>query len=177
MNIRSIGSWVWALALLGATLSLAGCAVGGLPTLLGMLLASSMLVLAGCSSSHRQGDRSDRDGGPEQDGGHDGGVVDRDGDVVGSDGGGYWGPCCADGVIDTCFCPAGLACNFGWFTDCGDGTCLPDPSATCGGSDGGVRDGGRDGGGHWESCCNDGRVDLCFCPAGVACNYGWYEDC
>jgi hypothetical protein len=31
--------------------------------------------------------------------------------------------------------------------------------------------------GTWEACCIDGRIDVCFCPAGAICNYGLYEDC
>ncbi|MFW5876399.1 MAG: hypothetical protein ACOCXM_06650 [Myxococcota bacterium] len=95
---------------------------------------------------------------------------------------GTWENCCVDGEVDTCFCPAGAACNYGWYTDCGDGTCSLDPEGCDG--DGGTEDAavdaGGDGGGDggtWESCCVDGEVDTCFCPAGVACNYGWYTDC
>lgn len=31
-------------------------------------------------------------------------------------------------------------------------------------------DGGRDG--TWETCCVNGRLSTCFCPAKAACNYG-----
>lgn len=48
---------------------------------------------------------------------------------AGSDAGGDWEPCCVDGVITTCFCPAASECNYGWYSDCGDGTCAFD---TCG---------------------------------------------
>ena len=41
-----------------------------------------------------------------------------------ADGGaGDWEPCCEDGLITTCFCPAASECNYGLFTDCGGGTC------------------------------------------------------
>jgi hypothetical protein len=92
------------------------------------------------------------------------------GDAGTPDAGGRWEACCQSGRVSTCFCPAGAVCNYGWFTDCGDGTCEPGPSlpgARCG-------DGGA---GTWEPCCVDGRVTTCFCSAGEACNYGWFTDC
>lgn len=36
---------------------------------------------------------------------------------------GTWDPCCVDGILDVCYCPEGRACNYGAYTDCGDGTC------------------------------------------------------
>jgi hypothetical protein len=27
-------------------------------------------------------------------------------------------------MIDSCFCPAGVACNYGWYEDCGAGVCV-----------------------------------------------------
>jgi hypothetical protein len=47
----------------------------------------------------------------------DTGDVDADAD-------GHWSACCLNGEVDSCFCPSGVACNYGWFTDCGDGTCV-----------------------------------------------------
>ncbi len=38
---------------------------------------------------------------------------------------GTWESCCnGDGMVDQCCCPDGMACNFGWYNDCGDGTCV-----------------------------------------------------
>jgi len=93
------------------------------------------------------------------------------------DAGGDWEPCCEDGVITTCFCPADHECNYGWFTTCPDGSCTHGGAETCGtAADAGVaRDAGEPG--TWDPCCVDGRVDVCFCPAGAICNYGLYEDC
>lgn len=42
-------------------------------------------------------------------------------------GGGRWEPCCQNGVISTCYCPEGAICNYGWFNDCGDDTCVVPP--------------------------------------------------
>lgn len=124
---------------------------------------------------------------------------------------GTWQTCCINGQVDSCFCEANASCNYGWYTDCGDGTCVSnfgDPEdAVCPGDAGDAGDvtdttdasdasdttdtadtadaadaadtadtaDARDG--TWQSCCNDGQVDTCFCPSGVACNYGWYTDC
>ena len=43
---------------------------------------------------------------------------------------GSWEACCVDGRIDSCCCPAGVACNYGWYTSCGDGTCVG-PAEMC----------------------------------------------
>jgi hypothetical protein len=164
-----------ALTLLG--LSLAGCATGGgWPALLALALSAGTLALSGCSMSHE--------------GGEDAAVADAgvdDASVSVSDGGGYWEACCVEGVIDTCFCPAGAACNYGWFTDCGGGTCTYEPSCGDAGTDAAVDAGADagfdagseepDAGGYWEACCVDGMIDTCFCPGGAICNYGWYTDC
>ena len=102
---------------------------------------------------------------------------------------GTWQTCCENGKISTCFCPAEMACNYGWFTDCGAGTCIPDPRGTCPGEV--IPEGQPETSvetkpemsvevqpeGTWESCCQNGKVSTCFCPAGVACNYGWFTDC
>ena len=124
---------------------------------------------------------------------------------------GTWGPCCDNGEISSCYCPPRTACNYGWYTDCGDGTCSMDPDG-CGdtgdagdtsdtsdvadaadtsdaadandaqdASDttdvGDTVDAETDPGGSWSTCCKNGQIDSCYCPAGMACNYGWYEDC
>jgi hypothetical protein len=90
---------------------------------------------------------------------------------AGVDAGGDWEPCCQDGLVTTCFCPGGAECNYGWYNDCGDGTCV-DPGSMCE-----PRDAGIDGGGTWEPCCVDGVITTCHCPPSHACNYGWYTDC
>ncbi len=113
---------------------------------------------------------------------------------------GVWEACCNNGVVESCFCPANMACNYGWFATCDDGTCSSGLE-TCSDSDAGTSD--VDDGdavqdvdtdndadaadpdaedpdaeaGSWESCCKSGVVDSCFCPANMACNYGMYHDC
>ncbi len=97
---------------------------------------------------------------------------------------GSWEACCQDGKIGTCFCPGGAVCNYGWFTDCGNGTCTPNPGQTCAEvvpekmpepqPEVSVE---MQPEGSWERCCTNGKIDSCFCPAGVACNYGWFTDC
>jgi hypothetical protein len=85
------------------------------------------------------------------------------------DAGGTWETCCEGGALTSCFCPAGVECNYGAYTICADGSC------TYGVCSPGVDAGPT--GGIWEPCCVDFRVSSCFCPAGVACNYGFYTDC
>lgn len=92
----------------------------------------------------------------------------------------YGVPCCDDGRVSSCACPAGWACNYE-FTVCDDGTCRggEDVSA-CGSDNGSPQDAGSDAqldAGTMERCCVDGVVSTCFCPANVACNYGWFSDC
>lgn len=48
----------------------------------------------------------------------------RDATDADADPDGTWEPCCSNGRIETCFCPVGMACNYGWFEDCGDQTCV-----------------------------------------------------
>ncbi|MEC8025279.1 MAG: hypothetical protein VX223_15235, partial [Myxococcota bacterium] len=36
---------------------------------------------------------------------------------------GSWESCCTDGVVSTCCCPIGVACNYGVFETCADGSC------------------------------------------------------
>lgn len=52
-------------------------------------------------------------------------------DAGAPDASGAWEPCCVAGIIESCWCPAGLECNYGWFTGCGDGTCV-EPGLECG---------------------------------------------
>ncbi len=60
----------------------------------------------------------------------DGGAPDAGLDA-GADAGGSWETCCDwrgdGGVLSTCFCPEGTACNYGWFAHCTDGSCAPTP--------------------------------------------------
>ena len=165
------------LLLLG--LGVAGCAAGaGWTGTIAVALSFAALVLGGCSTSHGTGE--------------DAAVTDaaREPDAADVDAGeGTWEPCCVDGVVETCFCEAGWACNYGAFVTCADGTCAYDPSCQLedGGVDAGVDAGSDagldagpedvDAGGYWEPCCVDGMIDTCFCPAGAACNYGWFTDC
>jgi hypothetical protein len=154
-------TWLRIASVLGLGVALAGCAAGG-GWVAGAfaLMAVAGVALSGCSSSHTTG----RDSGAEMDAG----------DAI--DAGGRWERCCVEGSVDSCFCPAGWACNYGWFEDCGDGTCIdPGSEDVCSG-DGGV-DAGPDAGGTFEPCCVAGHIDTCFCPAGAECNYGFFEDC
>lgn len=96
-------------------------------------------------------------------------------------GAGTWERCCQGDQITTCFCPENVSCNYGWFTDCGDGTCSAafgsDVGGVCGPEDMGIDSGPDLGPGRWEPCCQSGQVTTCFCPEGAACNYGWFTDC
>lgn len=99
-------------ALLGVlALSIAGCGPGGawIAGVIGLLLG-----FAACSQTHggRDADTADDSGPATPDAGRDVGPGD-----------GHRERCCEDGVITTCFCPGGDACNYGLFEDCGDGTC------------------------------------------------------
>lgn len=155
--LEAASIWLRVCGVLGVGLALAGCAAGG-GWAAGAMLAFSLgaLALSGCTSSHGTGE--------------DAAVVAD----AGRDAGGYWEACCVDGRIDGCYCPSGWACNYGWFNDCGDGTCV-DPTMTCPGEvDGGTP---IDAGGTWDACCVDGTITTCFCPGGAECNYGWYTDC
>lgn len=114
-----------------------------------------------------------------------------------ADMGGAWETCCEDGKISQCFCPEGAVCNYGWFTPCdparsaGGIECGPPTEDACGYTD---EDMGQDmapdmdsdmgadmkpdmEAGTWEPCCQGGQVGQCFCPEGVACNYGWFTTC
>ncbi len=115
-------------------------------------------------------------------------------DVDVDDDAGIWSPCCNNGVVESCFCPANMACNYGMFNTCSDGTCTDGWLEQCPDTDAGLPDADveedvveepdvvevdvEDGdAGSWESCCTNGVVNSCFCPAGMACNYGMYQDC
>lgn len=93
-----------------------------------------------------------------------------DAEVAADMGRGRWETCCVNGVRQQCWCPERVACNYAW-------TCIdldvgiPDT----GQADTGLPDAGEPG--TWERCCTDGLIDWCFCPEGVACNYGQYQDC
>ncbi len=147
--------WLRASAVLVFGLALTGCVTGG-GWAAGLALAMSLgaLALSGCSGSHEAG---------------------ADASIV-SDAGGSWNPCCSDGRITTCFCPANSSCNY-FYDDCGDGTCGSYPDTCPVAPDAAVvADAGTDAGGSWNPCCLDGRIDTCFCPGGAACNY-FYTDC
>lgn len=130
-----------------SALTAAGCAATGAAPFLAFALSLGLVLFGvACAESHET-------------------RLDGSVDAAAGDGG-TWEVCCKDHVVDTCFCPTGATCNFGWYTDCGDGTCMPEVDAVC-----------PDGPGEWEPCCEDGVITTCFCPAGVACNYGMFEDC
>ena len=98
---------------------------------------------------------------------------------------GAWESCCINGVVDQCCCPEGMACNYGMFESCEDGSCV-DPGEACSGPEADAsssedttttEDAGESCDGAWESCCVDGVIGQCCCPEGMACNYGMFESC
>ena len=154
---------------LGAATLLTGCGIVGGWAASGLLaLALAALGAAGCSSSHGDAPVRSDAAVPHE----DGRVPDDDAgaaDAGTSDSGeGVWERCCNTGRIDTCFCPAGWACNYGWFTDCGGGACAVGPEM-CPDADAGS--------GTYDPCCIDHRVSTCYCPPDVVCNYVPYEVC
>ncbi len=42
---------------------------------------------------------------------------------------GTFGHCCAEGILTSCYCPAGVTCHFGF--DCGGGTCVEGDGGAC----------------------------------------------
>ncbi|MDQ3035898.1 MAG: hypothetical protein M3Y87_26075 [Myxococcota bacterium] len=148
-------------ALLFFGLALAGCGPGSAWAMaLAAMLSLGSLALSGCSTSH---------------------TPRPDGEVARTDAGpGSWDTCCNEGRLDTCFCPAMTACNYGMgLVICDDGTC----GYGFGGGEGfsceADADAGpvADAGGDWEPCCDDGTITTCFCPGGAECNYGWFTTC
>ncbi|HIA03510.1 MAG TPA: hypothetical protein EYN06_06195 [Myxococcales bacterium] len=105
------------LFVLALGLILAGCAgAGGAASSILAAVMASMLVVS-CSDSNTTG-QSDV--------------------VVSSDTGecsGAWEKCCSNGVISDCCCPEGMACNYGMFETCADGSCSDMPDACPGDSD------------------------------------------
>ena len=73
-----------------------------------------------------------------------------------------------------------MACNFGWFTSCGDDTCVGmgqecpvDPPKQC---DEDIDTDSPDV--MWKACCIDGIVGECCCEGLAECNFGFpYTDC
>lgn len=153
--------------------ALAGCGPGGAWAL--AAIAVLLLALAGCSESRVLGP----DAGPRADAGtaDAGRLIDGGGFDAGE---GHWESCCEAGRAATCLCPAGASCNYGLgLVICDDGTCDygVDPDVFCAADAGAPDAGDVDAGGTWEPCCVEERIETCFCPAGVACNYGLYQDC
>ncbi len=162
--------WVWPIA----AVFLAGCAAMPGFHLFGVVLlfVSALSFSTGCTSSES---------------------TSKTTDAVSDACSGAWEACCSDGVITTCCCPDDMACNYGWFTDCGDNTCTlgeecgtsdaissDTTSSDASSSDTTISDATNgDAGcdGNWESCCVDGLISNCCCPEGMACNFGMYEDC
>ena len=154
-------------AILALALFSAGCAGSGWASAIPFALSVLSLLLVGCSESHEPGT-----------------------------------PCCVEadadgwGRVSTCHCPAGWACNYAPFADCGGGVCRTgdrtDPGLCEGPPDAGPPDAparpdvtpapDAGGDGTWEPCCEAGsdgigHVSTCFCPAGWECNYGWFTPC
>ena len=69
-------------------------------------------------------------------GGADSGI-DEDTGLDISYGEGSWEECCKEGEISTCYCPGGVDCGYGAFTQCGGGSCAV-PPMTCSGDAGDV---------------------------------------
>lgn len=195
-----------------AALVLAGC-VNAAGAGAGVSAAVFLIALLGLGVAACTGDSAEKDSqwSIGEDAEND---TDEPTDATGADADadGRWEACCTNGQVDSCFCPAGVACNYGWFNDCGDGTCVgagqecphdggdtdtsdvdtndadevadadatddadtTDPADATDTSEAGDADADADG--RWETCCVNGEVDTCFCPSGVACNYGWFNDC
>lgn len=132
---------VIALASLAAiSLVLAGCAqagpVAGLWPVALLLSALSMVGLAACGRASAPTDAA-------------------------VDGAASWEACCEDGVLTTCYCPAGWACNYSrGLRACGDGTCVYNENyqdtTPCDPWDDGPPDMGMDAG---EDMSTDAAVD------------------
>lgn len=151
-----------ALGVVALGVAVSGCAAGNVSTLIvAGLIALGSAGLSACSRSYEMTD----DAGGRRDAGPDGSNPDG--------GDGHWETCCISGHVSTCFCPAEHSCNFGWFDICDDGTC-----ADYGACDIDAGFPPPDGGdGTWEPCCLGGEITTCHCPAGAACNFGWFNDC
>lgn len=166
-----------------------GCAglsgFGSPVALLVFLVTLTVGGIVGCTQTDRQ---TGEEWTVEMDGAVD--VPDaRDTDRRGE---GTWQQCCKNGTVQTCFCPANTACNYGLFKRCGGNKCVSrfgqwDAGCPVDGGDTGdttdtvepdtePRDTSR-GEGRWVTCCDDGEIDTCFCPAGTACNYGRFTHC
>lgn len=82
-----------------------------------------------------------------------------DGPYFGPVDGGSWQPCCgSEFELRSCFCPAGVACNY-VALDCGDGTCLSPREYTrdeCGGTT-------------YDGCSDEGLIEKKYCPPGEVC--------
>ena len=203
--MTSTRHWLRALGLALTCLGLAGCAGLGAGAFGGLLTLVGALLLVACGQPV-QGATADATVGSETVQDVTGGGTGTDGvaptDVGSCDG--QWESCCQSGTMTKCCCPKGAACNYGWYTDCGNGTCKEGPEASCTGLEDAV---GGDTSpptdtpsdvpapptdvlptdlplsdtttcdGTWESCCQSGQVTLCCCPSGLECNYGWYTPC
>jgi hypothetical protein len=189
-------SWInKLLALLVLSLLLAGCAAvagGGISSILAAVMAAMMLM--SCSEMKNK-DNPDAVATTS--------TGTSDGTTTGTEecADGNWETCCtSEGEIDQCCCPEGVACNFGMFTTCNDGSCANDPDEcpadidvteadtdepkdvvetadTKEPEDVTEKDEGPACDGQWENCCKDEKVDQCCCPEGVACNFGMYKNC
>ena len=176
-----------------AALALAGCSAavgGGGAVMLVVVLGASLYA---CVADPQPTPEPDPDGGMTDAQVREAGASDAtvDARVRPDMGEGTWDVCCDNGTVSTCFCPAGTACNYGWFQDCGDGVCAYDQCDDAAVPDAEVVDAAvpdaepldagqadaADMGGTWEPCCQGGIVESCYCPAGAECNYGWFEDC
>lgn len=150
-------------------LALAGCGPGGAWAVAVVLLA---IAAAGCAVAREPPDATAGDGGL------DAPAIDDAGCRVPVE-------CCSfdrPGLLTSCCCDVDTSCNYGL------DLVVCDDRVHCGYAWQGTREqicgahddaGSRDAGGAWEPCCDDatGTISSCFCPAGVACNYGMYVSC
>lgn len=169
----------------------AGCAgASGLGLTSSSLIFAVILFVGGvvaCTQPTGETDDSDSEWSATRD---DGGapIPDTTTDTPPDTREGTWQRCCKDGEISTCFCEAEAICNYGQFVECGGNKCAigpygcdPDAGDTSDGEDppdvSDATDTTDTAEGSWQRCCRNNQVDTCFCPAGAACNYGWFTDC
>jgi hypothetical protein len=185
-----------ALTLLSLAVALGGCVGGG--TWYGLaaaVLFAALSGVSGCSSQPLGAPAGD--GGPQDatSSGTDApklpadprdGATDTDADP------GSWQQCCPNGRLETCYCPPHTDCNYGaGLVRCDDGTCSMRPGFSCSpdaGTDVAMMKDAppdvppeaamdRTPDGFDYPCCLGGRVQACYCPPGVSCNYSPYRTC
>ena len=113
-----------------ASLAVLGCIGASIPSstlvvVIALAVVSVVGVLA-CTSDPVEENEDNQSWNISENNEEDGDTGGLDTDVPNTDPpdtGGYWEACCEGGEITTCYCPAGMACNYGWFEECPDGSC------------------------------------------------------